>query len=84
MDHEKDTDYVPRNEIDEWSWSRYDAESMHNHPVGLQLVGRRLTEELVLGAAKVCEALMRESRSQSNGVTSAPQNFDWNALLSTQ
>jgi amidase len=50
--------YEPRNEQDAWNWTVYDPETMHGHPIGLQIVGRRLEEEKVLGVAKVIEGLL--------------------------
>ncbi|KAK2811837.1 hypothetical protein FQN50_001875 [Emmonsiellopsis sp. PD_5] len=51
--------YVPRNELDEWNWKLYDVERMAGHPVNLQIVGRKLEEEKVLGAAVVVEGVLR-------------------------
>ncbi|KAE9965175.1 hypothetical protein EG328_009913 [Venturia inaequalis] len=51
--------YEPRNEMDAWNWSLYDPETMHGHPIGLQIAGRRFEEEKVLGAALVIEKLLK-------------------------
>ena len=51
--------YVPRNKLDEWNWGLYDPESMDGLPLSVQIVGRRLEEEKVLGAAAVIESIMR-------------------------
>lgn len=51
--------YQPRNALDEWNWNLYDPDLMHNMPVGLQIVGRRLEEEKVLGAGKMIERAIR-------------------------
>jgi amidase len=51
--------YQPRNDQDAWNWGVYDPESMDGHPVGLQIVGRKLEEEKVLGVAAVFEKLLR-------------------------
>ncbi|KAF4538402.1 Acetamidase [Lasiodiplodia theobromae] len=59
MDAKADTSYQPRNELDKWNWSLYDPESMDGMPVGLQIVGRKLEEEKVLGAAKVVESILQ-------------------------
>jgi len=53
------TPYEPRNEMDAWNWNLYDPITMDGHPVGLQIVGRKLDEEKVLGAAKVIEKVMK-------------------------
>jgi Asp-tRNA(Asn)/Glu-tRNA(Gln) amidotransferase A subunit family amidase len=50
--------YQPRNDQDLWNWGIYDPETMDGHPVGLQIVGRRLEEEKVLGVATVFEKLL--------------------------
>ncbi|KAL4989034.1 amidase signature domain-containing protein [Aspergillus falconensis] len=52
-------DYQPRNELDAWNWSLYDAEAMDGHPVNVQVIGKRLEEESVLGAATVVERIWR-------------------------
>lgn len=51
--------YEPRNDIDKWNWELYDLESMAGHPIGVQVIGRRLEEERVLGAAQVVERVLR-------------------------
>lgn len=51
--------YEPRNDLDKWNWDLYDPVLGHGMPVGLQIVGRRLEEEKVLGAAKVIESVLR-------------------------
>ncbi|KAL4801710.1 amidase signature domain-containing protein [Aspergillus unguis] len=50
-----DQDYKPRNELDAWNWGLYDEEAMDGHPVNLQVIGKKLDEESVLGAATVIE-----------------------------
>lgn len=59
VDTKADASYQPRNELDKWNWSLYDPESMDGMPVGLQIVGRKLEEEKVLGAAKVVESVLQ-------------------------
>lgn len=51
--------YQPRNDQDRWNWHLYDPDAMHGLPVGIQIVGRQLEEEKVLGAAKVIESVLR-------------------------
>lgn len=51
--------YVPRNDQDAWNWGVYDKDASDEMPVGLQIVGRRLEEEKVLGAAQVIDALLK-------------------------
>lgn len=55
-------EYTPRNELDEWNWGLFDGESMHGMPVGVQIVGRRLMEEKVLGAARVVDDVICNGR----------------------
>lgn len=50
--------YEPRNSLDEWNWRQYDIEKMDGLSVGLQIVGRRLEEEKVLGVAHQIERLL--------------------------
>lgn len=47
--------YVPRNELDEWNWSLYDAGKLDGYPVNLQIIGKKFEEEKVLGAATAIE-----------------------------
>jgi hypothetical protein len=49
--------YRPRNELDEWNWGLYDPLTMDGHPINLQIIGKRLEEEKVLGAATVMEKI---------------------------
>jgi Asp-tRNA(Asn)/Glu-tRNA(Gln) amidotransferase A subunit family amidase len=52
-------DYQPKNELDAWNWNLYNAEAMDGHPVNVQVIGRKLDEERVLGAATVIEQIWR-------------------------
>jgi Asp-tRNA(Asn)/Glu-tRNA(Gln) amidotransferase A subunit family amidase len=52
--------YKPRNDQDAWNWAVYDKDASDGMPVGLQIVGRRLAEEKVLGAAKIVEAVLKQ------------------------
>lgn len=51
------SDYQPRNELDKWNWDLFDAKVMDGHPVNVQVIGRKLDEERVLGAATVIEQI---------------------------
>ncbi|KAG9596534.1 acetamidase, partial [Aureobasidium melanogenum] len=51
--------YVPRNDMDRWNWALYDPVKMHGMPVSVQIVGQRLEEEKVLGAAHVIERILK-------------------------
>lgn len=51
--------YSPRNDIDRSNWDLYDPELMDGLPVSIQIVGKRLEEEKVLGAAKVIERILQ-------------------------
>jgi Asp-tRNA(Asn)/Glu-tRNA(Gln) amidotransferase A subunit family amidase len=64
-------DYEPRNEYDAWNWKLYDPETMHGHPIGLQIVTRRFEEEKLLGVAAVIDRLMT-TQSLSQGGESLP------------
>jgi Asp-tRNA(Asn)/Glu-tRNA(Gln) amidotransferase A subunit family amidase len=64
--------YEARNELDKWNWDLWDRESMHDMPIGVQVVARRLEEEKVLGAAKVVDELIRlagEIHVEDSGLT---------------
>lgn len=51
--------YQPRNELDKWNWGLYDLDTMAGHPVNLQIIGKKLEEEKVLGATAVVDRLLR-------------------------
>jgi amidase len=52
-------EYEPRNPADAWNWQLYDLDLMDGHDIGLQIIGRRLEEEKVLGAALQVQRLMQ-------------------------
>ena len=53
--------FEPRNQqLDGWNQSLYDLETMAGHPISLQIVGRKLEEERVLGAALAMERAWQE------------------------
>lgn len=52
-------EYLARNDLDQANWALYDPEAMHGLPVSVQIVGKRLEEEKVLGAAKVIDDVLR-------------------------
>ena len=52
--------YEPRNHVDKFIWDLYDPVLADRMPIGIQIVGKRLNEELVLGAAKVIESVLRK------------------------
>jgi amidase len=51
--------YAPRNPLDEWNWNLYDAEKVDGYPVNLQIIGKKLEEEKVLGAATIVEKIWK-------------------------
>lgn len=51
--------YSPRNDIDKANWALYDPEAMHGLPLSVQIVGKRLEEEKVLGAAKIIDHILQ-------------------------
>jgi len=53
------SDYEPRNDLDAWNWSLYDADMMDGHKVSLQVIGKTLNDEKVLAAATVIEDIWR-------------------------
>ncbi|KAK3647559.1 hypothetical protein LTR56_008053 [Elasticomyces elasticus] len=57
------TDYAPRNELDRSNWALYNPEKMDGMPLSVQIVGQRLEEEKVLGAAQVVEELLAGTAS---------------------
>ncbi|KAI1340306.1 amidase [Xylariaceae sp. FL0016] len=63
VDMEMPWDNVPRNVNDEWNlgvWAKHKAEMTKlGLPVGVQIVGRRLEEEKVLGVGSAIDALVQ-------------------------
>lgn len=57
--------YVARNPLDEWNWGLYEKykDAMEGHPMALQIVGRKLEEEKVLGAAAVIEDVWTKAKT---------------------
>jgi amidase len=51
-------EYQPRNAADAWNWGLYDIDNMDGYSVGLQIVGRRMEEEKVLGVAHQVQQLL--------------------------
>ncbi|KAJ6186376.1 hypothetical protein N7519_007677 [Penicillium mononematosum] len=58
--------YIPRNSLDEWNWNLFDAKQADGYPVNLQIIGKKLHEEKVLGAATVIEKLWKSHVDKSN------------------
>ncbi|KAJ5470894.1 hypothetical protein N7530_008251 [Penicillium desertorum] len=58
--------YIPRNSLDEWNWNLFDAKQADGYPVNLQIIGKKLHEEKVLGAATVIEKLWKSHIDKSN------------------
>lgn len=54
--------YQPRNPLDEWNWNTFDLETMHDMPIGVQIITRRLQEEKALGAAKAIDETLKGLR----------------------
>ncbi|KAI1619401.1 general amidase [Exophiala viscosa] len=52
-------EYQGRNEIEKKIWDDYSPEAVVGCPVSIQLVGRRLHEEYLLGVTKVCDGALR-------------------------
>ncbi|OJJ71754.1 hypothetical protein ASPBRDRAFT_177419 [Aspergillus brasiliensis CBS 101740] len=51
--------YEPRNDLDAWNWGLYDADAMDGYPVNLQVIGKTLQDEKVLGAGTIIEKIGR-------------------------
>lgn len=47
--------YECRNQTEARIWDEYDPETLEGAPVAVQLVGRRLNEEYLLGVTRVCD-----------------------------
>ncbi|KAI5848765.1 acetamidase [Morchella snyderi] len=60
VDRAKDPEqkYRGRSDLDDTNWKLYDPQLMHGHPVGLQVIGRRLQEEKVLAGMEVLEEVL--------------------------
>ena len=48
-------DYASRNVMDEWNWKLYDVYRMAGLPISAQIIGQKLEEETVSGAAVAIE-----------------------------
>ncbi|KAJ5092272.1 hypothetical protein NUU61_007142 [Penicillium alfredii] len=59
--------YTPRNALDEWNWNLYDAKELEGYPVNLQIIGKKLEEEKVLGAATIVEKIWRDHVKRRDG-----------------
>lgn len=56
---ENDKRYVPRDDVDEREWRKYQGpERYEGAPIGLQIAGRRFKDEETLAAAKVVEEII--------------------------
>lgn len=55
----KQRDDEPHNELDAWNWALYDPHTLNGHPVSLQVIGKTLNDEKVLGAATVIEKIWK-------------------------
>lgn len=50
----------PRNELDEWNFNLYNPDQVNGYPISLQISGRKLEEERVLGASVAIEKAWRK------------------------
>ena len=48
-------EYVPKNELEKHYWEIYSADDAEGLPVGVQVVGKRYHERMVLQAARLIE-----------------------------
>ncbi|OAL34479.1 hypothetical protein AYO20_06322 [Fonsecaea nubica] len=60
-----DKDYKPMNDLDKTVWEQYDPEVQQGTPVGLQLVGRRLQEEKILGLVELISTALAVKQKSS-------------------
>ncbi|KAK7897999.1 hypothetical protein LTR67_004631 [Exophiala xenobiotica] len=60
-----DKDYQPWSEQDKTNWEQYDPEVQQGTPVGLQLVGRRLQEEKILGLVELLSTALAGQEESS-------------------
>ena len=62
-EHRMDTKYIPEaNEFEPYNWEKYSPESYKDAPIGLQVVGRKWDDELVLKAVtKIEEIIARDA-----------------------
>lgn len=51
--------YECRNQIEADIWEGYEPENLKGAPVGVQLVGRRLNEEYLLGVTRACDDALK-------------------------
>lgn len=62
-------DFKPRGEVDEWSlrlWQEGRRMAELELPVGLQIVGRKLEEEKILGIGKVVDDILRSAKGKGH------------------
>lgn len=78
LDTGVDRDYEPRNEHDAWNWRLFDPLKLDGHPIGLQIIGRRLEEEQLMGAASVIDRLLKQT---DNAAVNSPSKQRSPALL---
>ncbi|KAM9908247.1 hypothetical protein OXX79_000488 [Metschnikowia pulcherrima] len=58
----KDESYEPRNDVEKYEYALYTGpEDFANAPIGLQLTGRRYTDETVVKAAKVLQGIISQA-----------------------
>ncbi|KAJ7607058.1 amidase signature domain-containing protein [Roridomyces roridus] len=54
-------EYSGMNAVAKGVYSVYDAEKMHGLPLGVQVVGRRMEEEKVIGGMKIVESALKDA-----------------------
>jgi len=60
-----DKDYQPWGELDKTNWEQYDPDVQQGTPVGLQLVGRRLQEEKIIGMVELLSTALAVQEKSS-------------------
>lgn len=62
----QDRKYVPRSEVDEREWRKYQGpERYEGASIALQIAGRHFKDEETLAAARVVEEIVRDGRKDS-------------------
>ncbi|KAJ5175366.1 amidase [Penicillium canariense] len=63
---EQDKKYVPRNEVDEREWNKYQGPWRYEGaPIALQIAGRHFKDEETLAAAKLVEEIIKDGKKSS-------------------
>jgi len=64
--------YVPQNPVDQSIWSTYDKDIFDGAPVGLQVMGKRLQEEKVIGMMEAITRALELYRRSGSEMSKSP------------